>query len=539
MMPNSVEQSSQTRPGSLGSKSVRLKPSKVFGVTANGTVTNGRINAGSMSPSGQSNYNYTHRAQSAYNTPITQVPDSLSVWICFRSQSSTDEGYVEAVVHGDADYQIIANGTESPANMHVATAIMYFTRTSTASGAYTWRRLSIPFDNNGPCIDPQYILMVATTNKTPGSGSTNDDLFLDDVLLIYNPTLSMGQLASTTLAPGATMSIPFTLTGTMSPDNLNAAANEVIAQLSDANGSFSNPTELGRVTTNTSGSLTVQVPNVPDGQHYQIRVVSTNYPMIGQNIQEVSIAIPTYTVNVTANPAEGGTVSGGGTYSQGTACTISATANEGYTFINWTKDGEVVSTEAVYSFTVTEDAAFVANFETNTATQTIQLSAGTNWFSTNVEITMDDLKAALEAAATGTITITSQRNGMTTYSGTRWRGTLNALDITQSYRITVVSDCEITLEGMPIVPAEHPVSINSGANWIGFPLQENMTITDAFAGFAISGDVINSQREGMATYNGTKWRGTLSNGTLKPGRGYIYKSAATGNRTLVFPTNAK
>ena len=209
--------------------------------------------------------------------------------MCFRSQNTTDKAQVKAVVHGDADYKLIANGTEEPANMHVATAVSSFTRTSTANGAYTWRRLSIPFNNNGPCTDVRYILLTATTNETPGTGSTNDDLFVDDVLLVYNPTLRMEQLASNEFAINSTICIPFTLTGTMSPENLNAMPNEVIAQLSNANGSFGSPTELGRVTTNTSGSITAQIPNVPVGQHYKIRVVSTNYPMIGNNIQEISI----------------------------------------------------------------------------------------------------------------------------------------------------------------------------------------------------------------------------------------------------------
>jgi hypothetical protein len=288
-LSSQIEQSSQTRPGSSGSKSVRLFPDSVLGVTANGTLTNGRINAGSMSATGSGNYNYTQRAESAFNTPISQLPDSLSVWVCFRSQSSTDNAQVKAVVHGDADYKLIANGTEEPANMHVATAVSSFTRTSTANGAYTWRRLSIPFNNNGPCTDVRYILLTATTNETPGTGSTNDDLFVDDVLLVYNPTLRMEQLAFNEFAINSTISIPFTLTGTMSPENLNAAPNVVIAQLSNANGSFSNPTELGRVTTNASGSITAQIPNVPVGQHYKIRVVSTNYPMVGDNIQGISI----------------------------------------------------------------------------------------------------------------------------------------------------------------------------------------------------------------------------------------------------------
>ena len=371
MMPNTLEQSGHPRPGSSGSKSARLMPESVLGVTANGSLTNGRINAGSMSPSGSSNYNYTQRSQSAFNTPITQVPDSLTVWVCFRSQSTTDKGYVKAVIHGDADYQIIANGTESPSNMHVATANMLFTRTAPAGGSYNWRRLSIPFVNNGPCTDVRYILFVATTNETPGSGSTSDDLFIDDVLLVYNPTLSMGQLSSTTFAPGDAITIPFTLNGTMSPDNLNASANQVIAELSNANGSFSNPTVLGNVTTNTSGTISTTIPNVADGQ-YQLRVRSTNYPMIGQNIQTISIAAPivTYTVNVTANPTQGGTVTGGGTYNNGQSCTVSATPNTGYTFTNWTENGSVVSSNANYTFTVQSNRNLVANFTLNTYTIT-------------------------------------------------------------------------------------------------------------------------------------------------------------------------
>ena len=288
-LSSQIEQSSQTRPGTTGSKSVRVFPDSVLGITANGTLTNGRINAGSMSATGSGNYNYTQRSESAFNTPINQRPDSLSVWVCFRSQSTTDKAQVKAVVHGDADYKIIANGTEEPTDMRVATAVSSFTRTSTANGAYTWRRLSIPFNNNGPCTDVRYILFAATTNETPGTGSTNDDLFVDDVLLIYNPTLRLEQLASTEYPINSTINIPFTLTGTMSPDNLNASANQVIAQLSDANGNFNNPIELGRVTTNTSGNFTILIPNVPEGQHYKIRVVSTNYPMIGGNIQEISI----------------------------------------------------------------------------------------------------------------------------------------------------------------------------------------------------------------------------------------------------------
>ena len=67
-----------------------------------------------------------------------------------------------------------------------------------------------------------------------------------------------------------------------------------------------------------------------------------------------------YNVTVTA---ENGTVEGAGEYEEGTTATLTATANEGYEFVNWTVGEEVVSTENPYTFTVTADIALVANFQ--------------------------------------------------------------------------------------------------------------------------------------------------------------------------------
>lgn len=287
-LSSQIEQSSQIRPGSTGTKSVKVFPKDMFFVTANGTLTNGRMNAGSMSANGVENYNYTQRAESTYSTSIDQLPDSLTVWVCFRSQSETQKAQVKAVIHGDADYKLCANGTEDPADKHVATAVLNFTRTTPANGDFIWRRLSLPFQNSGPCTDVRYALFTATTNETPGTGNTSDELYLDDVMLVYNPTLKLEPLTSNQLTASSTVSISFMLTGTMSPENLNAEPNVVIAQLSDANGDFSNPTEIGRLTTNASGNILAQIPAIAEGQ-YRIRVISTNYPMVGENIQEVEI----------------------------------------------------------------------------------------------------------------------------------------------------------------------------------------------------------------------------------------------------------
>lgn len=81
--------------------------------------------------------------------------------------------------------------------------------------------------------------------------------------------------------------------------------------------------------------------------------------------------IPNYSVNVTANPTNGGTAtiwlgtegSVGVTVQEGTEITLHAEANAGYTFKNWTCGGEVVSTEATFNVTVAAAANYVANFE--------------------------------------------------------------------------------------------------------------------------------------------------------------------------------
>ncbi len=77
---------------------------------------------------------------------------------------------------------------------------------------------------------------------------------------------------------------------------------------------------------------------------------------------DVDCAAYTYDITATANPAEGGTVSGAGEYYKGQHCTLTATAEPGYAFLYWTKNGTPVSSQASYTFHVTEDATYVANF---------------------------------------------------------------------------------------------------------------------------------------------------------------------------------
>ena len=170
--------------------------------------------------------------------------------------------------------------------------------------------------------------------------------------------------------------------------------------------------------------------------------------------------------------------------------------------------------------------------------QTVPLAAGWNWFSSNLDITLDDLKTALVEALPGTAITIKSRSQNTAYNPNtnRWRGTLNSLDVTQMYMISVGTSGEITLSGTPIDPAEHPITINNGTNWIAFPLSENMTVSNAFAGFAVNGDKVKS-RNGNSQYIRNRWSGGVT--TLVPGQGYMYISTTQEPRVLTFPASAK
>ena len=70
----------------------------------------------------------------------------------------------------------------------------------------------------------------------------------------------------------------------------------------------------------------------------------------------------TYTIAVSASPGAGGSVSGAGTFSAGTLRTVSATATTGYTFRDWSENGQTVSLAANYTFNLNSSRSLVARF---------------------------------------------------------------------------------------------------------------------------------------------------------------------------------
>lgn len=112
---------------------------------------------------------------------------------------------------------------------------------------------------------------------------------------------------------------------------------------------------------------------------------------------------PSYAINATVNPALSGSVSGTGTKQEGSTCTLVATPAEGKVFLNWTENGQTVSTNATYSFTVDRARNLIANFvdEPSEYFEDVEID-GTSW---------DDDKSL--GGASKTITGTCSKSGAT------------------------------------------------------------------------------------------------------------------------------
>jgi len=145
------------------------------------------------------------------------------------------------------------------------------------------------------------------------------------------------------------------------PYTVNLSSNPAAGGTTSGSGTFNSGSLVTVTATANSGySFTNWTENgnaVSTNASYQF-TISGNRTLVA-NFTAVPI---TYTVALTSNPAAGGTVSGGGTFNSSTLVTVTATANIGYTFTNWTENGNIVSSSASYQFTISGNRTLVANF---------------------------------------------------------------------------------------------------------------------------------------------------------------------------------
>jgi hypothetical protein len=125
-----------------------------------------------------------------------------------------------------------------------------------------------------------------------------------------------------------------------------------------------------------SGTQTVNVAFSDDYEFYAIRIIA-NRPNAADSVTFDNVNIVTggvqYALTVNANP--GGSVTGGGNYSSNANPQITATASNGFAFVNWT--GAVTSANSTTNVLMTTNKTVWANFQAvSTYTLTVNANPG-------------------------------------------------------------------------------------------------------------------------------------------------------------------
>ena len=81
------------------------------------------------------------------------------------------------------------------------------------------------------------------------------------------------------------------------------------------------------------------------------------------------VAVGTFSVILSSNPIAGGTNTGSGAYTSGSRVTVTALPNPGFTFTNWTENGNIVSVSPAFQFDIAANRTLIANYRVIPASQ--------------------------------------------------------------------------------------------------------------------------------------------------------------------------
>ena len=180
---------------SKGEKSVKLQSGVTIGISANGTITTGRMAVGAMDAASTKNNVFVDPSSKDvdgngnpfYNT-FHGRPTSITLWYKFKNGGdNTNPALISANLIGEGYFQ-------EPAPEGTTFENLIANATSTLEATDEWKSVTVPFDYasyNAEDIDPASILVTINTCSVPGGGSKSSDdpdvLYVDDVQLNYAP----------------------------------------------------------------------------------------------------------------------------------------------------------------------------------------------------------------------------------------------------------------------------------------------------------------------------------------------------------------
>lgn len=172
-----------------GNYSCKIYAKSVLGVIANGALTSGQMELGSLSMSSNANGNRTIISNDNFNQKLNAKPDSIVFWAKAVNASNSSLSCCHLYIHDSYELKDpLAGNNGNEYLAHIVGKVPSYDFTNEGSN---WKRHSTPIEYDGcQSNDPQYILITFSTNKNAGEGSNGDALYIDDIELIYNANLS-------------------------------------------------------------------------------------------------------------------------------------------------------------------------------------------------------------------------------------------------------------------------------------------------------------------------------------------------------------
>ena len=176
------------RPGSNGFYCANIYSRSVLGIVAQGNLTTGCINAGATSASNKANYNFSKTSDPKKSETLSKVPTAIRFWAKFvpaAVNAQHPNAHMEAVVHDNTNY--ITYSSPSYESAAEKAHVIAKARKDFPTTNEEWVEFTAPFELTGNAADGQlYIIVNLATNADPGQGQSGDQLYIDDVELLYD-----------------------------------------------------------------------------------------------------------------------------------------------------------------------------------------------------------------------------------------------------------------------------------------------------------------------------------------------------------------
>jgi hypothetical protein len=157
------------------------------GITANGTLTTGRLKAGSSDADSPENHSEldmkktdTDRNGDPFYQVMTSRPDSIVFWVKYSTGKAGTTANMSAYITDGSYYQAPEDEEKTYDNK------VGWAENPNIAPCTEWTRISVPFTYAETNKEPKAILLTFSTSATPGGGAGNEILYVDDVELIYN-----------------------------------------------------------------------------------------------------------------------------------------------------------------------------------------------------------------------------------------------------------------------------------------------------------------------------------------------------------------